>query len=525
MSVVTEQKAPVVIAALDVGSSAIRMEISEVRADGSLRALENLSKGVSLGKDAFTTGLIYEETIQTACQALAEFSNVMKTYGVTRYRAVATSAVREASNSDMFLDRAFMRSGLELEVIDGSEENRLTYIAIEESLRGNLDLQSSNVLIVEVGGGSSDISYLQKGETLYSGTFALGAVRMRQALIEVKGDLKQRVRILDRQIKNTVNTIASTIPMDQVAEIIALGGDMRFAARQIAGEEKSESQFWVIDRKEFTKFCSEMVKNDVEDLVKRYGLTYAQAETVVPALLCYKTIVDKTKAERIHVLGVNIRAGLLLDMARRESGLGAETFDRQILASARALARKYLSSEQHHEQVRRLSLLLFDQLKQEHGLGNRERLFLEVAAILHDVGSFISSRSHHKHSQYIIAATEIFGLSFSDMNLIANIARYHRKSPPTRSHISYVSLERDSRMIVSKLAAILRVADALEQEESNKIRNLKVVREVENDRFVIEVETDGDLTMEHISLEAKSNLFRDIYGKPVILRQVDRVDD
>ena len=135
--------------------------------------------------------------------------------------------------------------------------------------------------------------------------------------------------------------------------------------------KKPESQFWVIDRKEFNEILFRNCQIDVEDLVQRYGLTYAQAETVVPALLCYKTIVDKTKAERIHVLGVNIRAGLLLDMARRESGLERETFDRQILASARALARKYHAGEQHHEQVRRLSMLLFDQLKQEHGLGNQ----------------------------------------------------------------------------------------------------------------------------------------------------------
>lgn len=525
MSVISELKSsPVVIAAIDVGSSAIRMEISEVRGDGSLRSLENLSKGVSLGKDAFTSGHLSEESIQTACQTLAEFSNVMKTYGVTRYRAVATSAVREASNSDMFLDRAFMRSGIELEVIDGSEENRLTYIAIHESVRGNLDLQNSNVLIVEVGGGSTDISFLQNGETLYSGTFALGAVRMRQALIEVKGDLKQRVKILDRQIKNTINTISATIPLDQGTEMIALGGDMRFAARQILTEQDPEQQFWVIDRKDFSKFCAEIVKFDVEDLVRRYGLTYAQAETVVPALLCYRNIADKTKAERIHILSVNIRAGLLLDMARRESGVGAEIFDRQILASARALARKYHSTDAHVEQVRRLSMLLFDQMKSEHGLGSKERLLLEVASLLHDVGSFISTRSHHKHSQYIIASSEIFGLSFSDMNLIANIARYHRKSPPTRSHLSYVSLERESRMIVSKLAAILRVADALEQEDSNKIRNLKIIREDENDRFVIEAEAEGDMTMEQLSLEGKSNLFRDIYGKPVILRQVDHIE-
>jgi exopolyphosphatase/guanosine-5'-triphosphate,3'-diphosphate pyrophosphatase len=520
-----EFKSPVVIAAIDVGSSAIRMEVSEVRQDGSLRTLESLSKGVSIGKDTFTSGRIEEETIQTACKALEEFSRVMKVYGVAKYRAVGTSAVREANNADTFLDRAFMRSGIDVEVIDGSEENRLSYLAIHEALKGSLDLQSKNALIVEVGGGSTDISFLKGGETQYSGTFALGAVRLRQALAEVKGDLKNRVKILDRQIKNTINTINSAIPLDQISEIVALGGDIRFAARQIMSSGNGEPDYWVLDRKEFNKFCNEIAKFETEDLVKKYGLGYAQADTVVPALLCYRNLVEKTKAERIYVLSVSIRAGLLLDMARSESGIGAESLDKQIIASARALARKYHAHELHVEQVRNLSLQLFDQMKSDHGLHGKERLLLEVAAILHDVGSFISTRSHHKHSQYIISASDIFGLSRADMNLIANIARYHRKSPPNRAHLPYVSLDRESRMIVSKLASLLRIADALEQEDSNKVKQLRITREDENDRFILEVEADGDLTMEKLAVESKSDLFTEIYGKPVILRQVDRSNE
>jgi exopolyphosphatase/guanosine-5'-triphosphate,3'-diphosphate pyrophosphatase len=144
--------------------------------------------------------------------------------------------------------------------------------------------------------------------------------------------------------------------------------------------------------------------------------------------------------------------------------------------------------------------------------------------LLHDVGSFISTRSHHKHTQYIISASQIFGLSRHDLDLISNIARYHRKSPPTRSHASYVSLDRESRMVVSKLAAILRIADALEQDDSKKIKNLRITKEPENDRYVLEVEAEGDLTMEKLALEAKSNLFLEIYGKPIVLRQVEKIE-
>ena len=516
---------PTVVAAIDVGSSAIRMEVAEIGPEGNLRSLESLTRGVTLGKDSFSSRHLSEESIQTACKALSDFSRVMKTYGVTRYRAVATSAVREATNADMFLDRAFLRSGIDIETIDGAEQNRLAYLAIHDALSGIVDLQTRNVLVVEVGGGSTDVSFLQTGETLNSGTFALGAVRLRQAMLEVEGDQKQKLKLLDRQVKNEIKTITNSIPLEQGNEIVALGGDIRFAARQMQGAAESQpTEHWILDRKEFGRFCTEIAKFDADEIVRRYGLNYSEAETLVPALLAYRALADRTRADNIHVLGVSIRAGLLVDMARHESGKGSETFDRQILSSARALARKYHAGEHHTEQVRRLALELFDQLKQEHGLGGKERLLLEVAAVLHDVGSFISNRAHHKHSQYIISSSDIFGLSRDDVNIVSNVARYHRKSPPTRAHLPYMALDRESRMVVSKLAAILRVADSLEQDEGSKTRSVRISRDEENQRYLLEVEAEGDLTMERLSLESKQDMFEEIYGMPVVLVQVERIE-
>lgn len=514
------------VAAIDVGSSAIRMELAEIDDAGKMRSIESLSKGVSLGKDSFATGHLSEDTITTACRALSDFSRVMETYGVGRYRAVATSAVREARNADMFLDRAFLRSGIEIDIIDGAEQNRLTYLAIYDALSGIVDLQTTNVLVVEVGGGSTDVSFLKAGQTIHSGTFALGAVRLRQSLMELEGDQKQKMRLLDRQIKNEVKTIMNSIPLEEGSEIVALGGDIRFAARQMQGrpQDATHAEHWILDRKEFGRFCADIAKYDAEELVRRFSLSYTDAETLVPALLAYRSLAERTKADRIHVLGASIRAGLLVDMLRQQSGKGTEMFDRQILSSARTLAKKYHSPEAHVEQVSRFAMLIFDQMKREHGLGGKERILLEVAAILHDVGSFISNRSHHKHSQYIINAADVFGLSRDDLNIVSNIARYHRKSPPTRAHLPYVSLDRESRMIVSKLAAILRVADALEQDEGNKVRNLRITRDEENERYLLEVEAEGDLTMERVALESKQDMFEEIYGLPLVLVQVEKVE-
>lgn len=167
------------LAAIDIGSSAIRMDVAEVRPDGSIYVLDSLKKGVQLGKDAFTEGHLSEESIRAACEVLRDFKKVMDTYGVLRYRAVATSAVRESLNRETFLDRVLMNTGLDVEIIDGPEENRLTCSAVFESLKGGPDLGKGKALLVEVGGGSTDVTLLSGGEPVQSGTFPLGSIRLR----------------------------------------------------------------------------------------------------------------------------------------------------------------------------------------------------------------------------------------------------------------------------------------------------------------------------------------------------------
>src|SRR5512136_678043 len=221
------------MAAIDIGSSAIRMDIAEVHPDGTIRILDSLKKGVQLGREVFTEGHLSEETIRAACEALRDFKKVMDTYGVVRYRAVATSAVRESANSEMFLDRLLMSTGLDVEVIDGPEENRLTLTAVVDSLRSEPELIKAKCILVEVGGGSTDIALLTGGELQQSGTFPLGSVRLRAGMGAgpVKND--QQVRLLKRQITGFVSNIKREIEFRDTSSCIALGGDVRFATRML----------------------------------------------------------------------------------------------------------------------------------------------------------------------------------------------------------------------------------------------------------------------------------------------------
>jgi exopolyphosphatase/guanosine-5'-triphosphate,3'-diphosphate pyrophosphatase len=504
------------IAAIDIGSSAIRMDVAEVQSDSSIRVLDSLKKGVQLGREAFTDGHLSQETIRAACEVLRDFKKVMDTYGVVRYRAVATSAVRESSNSEMFLDRLLMSTGLDVEVIDGPEENRLTLSAVMDSLRGEPEIGKAKSILVEVGGGSTDVAVLSGGELERSGTFPLGSIRLRAGVHTGSAKHDQQIRFLKRQINSFIANIKREMDIRDAAHYIAMGGDVRFAAQMLKAGEQSV-KLSSIAKEAFSEFVDSLSHLTVDDVVQKYSIPYTDAETLVPALLVYLQLLKETQAQEVTVSGASIRAGILHDLAPAEQGKRLKRLSTQILSAARSLGRKYHFDENHADRVRELSVLLFEELKAEQRMTDTHRLYLEVAALLHDIGLFVSPRSHHKHSQYLILSSELFGLRKHELELIANIARYHRRALPQRSHVSYTSLERDERMIVSKLAAILRVANALDRDHLQKVPELKITRE--GDLIVLTGQNISDLAMGRLELANRSDFFIEIFAKKVVLRE------
>ena len=506
-------------AALDLGASAIRLVIAEGEGD-AMRIVEEASRGVLIGKDTFTSGRIGQPTVEATLQALEGFRSIMDTFGVVRYRAVATSALREASNRDTVLDRIRVRTGIDVEIIDGSEENRLTYLAVRESVRNLGEMANETCLVAEVGGGSADLSTLHGGEPAHSGTYAIGSIRLRQSFAAFQGTPAHFERLILRHIKNVIDDIRRELPLAQVTRFIALGADARLVAR-VHGAAESAASF-DIPREAFLKTSSEIASLDIEALLSTYRLSQADAETLGPALLVYSELLRATKANRVTVSSATLRHGLISDLARSEGGLGIESFSRQVLASACAVGEKYNYDARHARHIANLALRLFDELKAEHGLDARDRLLLEVAAILHDIGLFVNLRAHHKHSQYLISVAEIFGMSREDLLIVSNIARYHRRSLPQRSHLPYMSLDREAKILVNKLGAILRMANALDADHSQKVRNVRV--KPEGGVIAFEVEGAGDLTMERLAFLARSEFFQESFGRRVVFREVSRAE-
>jgi len=501
------------MAVIDIGSNSIRMSIGQMLPDGKLEILERLRRAVRLGQDTFRDGRLGAETMRSALSILRDYRHVVNTYGVNRIRTVATSAVREATNGDTFVDRVLMATGLEVSVISVTEEGRLTVSAVREATGEKL-LGRGKALVVEVGGGSTILNLLNQGEITVSQSLPTGSVRMQEVLLTTSERADQAARLIQHQAASAFSAFQSLLPLKSVQSFIAVGGDARWAATQV-GKPQRGSQLMSVSKDALGKLLEKCRFQTADELARAHQLPFTDAETITPALLVYQILLKATRAKKMVVTDVSLRDGLLLDLMRSATGKPDESAHKEMLQSAQATAQKYRVDMRHAEQTRLLSARLFDELSNEHQLGERHRLLLEVAAILHEVGTFVSSRAHHKHSYYLIANSEILGLTQDELVMVANIARYHRRSRPKPSHPDYITLPRERRMIVNKLAALLRIADALDVSRTQQVGEFR--SRIDNNGLIISVKGGGDLTLEHRSLAEKGDMFQDIYGLRVRL--------
>ena len=499
-----------------MGASAIRLVVAEIDAKRTVKVIEEASRGVLLGRDTFSGGTIRSQTVDAALEALDGFRQIMDGYGVANVRAVATSAVREARNADMFLDRIEGRTGIRFEIINEAEESRLVYLAVRHALRRHPAFRASRTLLIEVGGGSTSLSALRRGQPTRSGVYALGSVRLRQQLDLRRHTQELQIALLRRSIANVVEEIRLEIPLDRITHVIAIGGDVRFVAAQLT-ESGADAEAPELGRQQFIGFCDDIERLDEDALVDRFRLPAVEAETLLPALLIYRALLSETAARTVVVSAASLRAGVLLDAAEPKNRLTTEDFEQQVLASAETLGHRYRFDRDHGHHVAMLATRVFEQLRDEHGLGDRERLLLQVSGLLHDVGVYVSLRAHHKHSQYILAASQIFGLSSEETAIVSNIVRYHRRGLPQNSHLPFIALDRTDRLIVNKLGAILRLVNALDAEHAQKVKDARLVRR--GNAWTLELDGDGDLTMEQLAATARADMFAQVFGRSVVIRQ------
>ncbi|MEQ8768170.1 MAG: HD domain-containing protein [Planctomycetota bacterium] len=494
----------------------IRMSVAEYRTDGQIRKLEKLTQPVRLGVDVFRTGHIGAEAMRAACRVLADFARELEAYGVEEYRAIATTAVRDSDNAPAFLDRVRLGSGLIVEVVDGLEETRLNYQMMRHLIGHRFGLLETNSLVVAIGSGSVEILVLEAGEVLFAESRPVGTLRLIEGL-EVRTERQAR-RLLTDFIEDMTQSIARLFPSLPFERLFVISSDLRALAARLTGTSTTEDpRVRVVGRDVFDRIRGELQELDLAGRSDRLGLPLEEAETVLPAAIMLGSYWNLTSAKEAVFVDFSMLDSLLLDLVRRNlPGTREEDFDRQVVSAALALGGRYEFDEAHALQVRRLALTLFDDLTSLHGLGARPRLLLEIAAILHDIGLYVNPSSHHKHSMYLIQASGLMGLSAADMQIIALTARYHRKAVPSRNHEELRVLDSDAQLVVSKLASLLRLAEALDRGHQQAIGELRA--SVDGAEVILLAESDQDLSLEEWSLQLKSNLFESLYGYPIRLR-------
>jgi len=498
---------------IDVGASGIRMVIAELKADGEVRTLEELERPLALGRETFRTGTLSAGSIQKAVNVLRQYRARMDTYGVTHSRAVATSAVRAALNRDTFVDRVFLATGIEVEVIEGSQETLLTFAAVQRALGAHPDVGVGEALMFELGGGAAEWALMRNGEVVASVTHDFGTVRMRELLRTGETDRRGKTRLIQHNIREMMNAIRRSLPFEKVANLIAVGSEARFAARALGGDG---ADVVAVAAKDLRKLADQILALTPDQVAAAYSVPVNEAESLSPALLAYAELIRLNQVERLLVPRVSMRDGLILQMAKSIQSGSTVFFPEQTIAAAVNLARKYQADEKHGVHTAALARAIFDATKPQHRMGERELLLLEVASIVHDIGNFVAARGHHRHTYYLLLNSELFGLSGIDLEIVANVARYHRRGGPQSDHPAYASLPRPARLAVNRLSAILRVADALDKGHNQRLQSSRIA--VEGDELRIEVEGGEDLALERMALDQKGGLFEEVFGlRPVLI--------
>ena len=509
------------LAVIELGTSAIRMAIGESDGSPSVRVLEQLVRGVSLGKDTFTNGEIQRKTLQECVKVLKSYRRKLKEYQCTdpkHIRIVATSAVREATNRLEVLDRIYIATGFAVELIDDAEIARVTYLGVRPLLQNDTTLTDAMTVVAEVGGGNTEVLVLKGKDIIHSQPYRLGSLRLQQMVLQSQATRSRAGSIMIGQIDRTVEPLIDLVPKGRAAGFVALGGDMRFAAR-VLGINLQSSGLTRIPVEEIEKLSSRLVSMTVDRIMQKYHIELSQAETLVPALLANLRLAQLLNCQHLLITGFNLRDALLQGMLR--SNDWSADFCDQIISSALELARKYQVDLQHARHVADLARRLFRSLQSEHRMDIRCETLLYAAALLHETGLFVGLSGYHKHSYYLIMNSELFGLNALDHQLVAMIARYHRRASPKPTHETFARLDRDSRVIVSRLAGILRVAVALDHTGSQRVRDIECT--IEKNRLVVTVTNSaGDLSLERMELRQKASLLEDTFGLGVLLREAPR---
>ena len=499
---------------IDIGSNSIKLIIGE-KAGGNIKVLESLKNVIPIGNSTFFKGYISQETTNQIIGILEKYKKVLKEYDLANVKIIATTAIREARNKDVFIDTLFRKTGFKIEVFSVGDVIYYIDAYISHRLKDTYPIHTKNLIIAEIGAGSLDISVMRKGFTLMNVGLSIGALRLKQLMNKLDGSREEISEAIKEYIENDFSYLKRIIPRIQIDDVILI--DENYAYLQsILPNKKRESDFFQFELKDSKEVMEQLFDHNVEDIVRAHKIPVEVADTMVVYAIILDMFFTLTQNQYIYILETSlseaILANILFDLELSEK----YNKKNQLISVANFLCNKYDVDTNHVQQVANMAKTLFEHLRDHLGLSEDDLLYLLLAAYLHDIGIFIHNRSHHKHSEYIINSLSLFRLTEEEMNIIACVARYHRKALPLGTHPLYNSLPSDQQILVQKLSALLRIANSLDRSHKQKIEKLEIKFSRTQDVTLLAYAKDS-LILEKADFLEKKDLFEEITGNDISL--------
>jgi exopolyphosphatase/guanosine-5'-triphosphate,3'-diphosphate pyrophosphatase len=482
------------VAAIDIGTNSVHMIVASIRPDLSFEVIDREKEMIRLGAGGLNGRELSTPAMHTALQTMTRFRRLAESHGVDEIIATATSAVREAENGGDFIDTVRRHTGIDVRVISGTEEARLIHLAAAYAV----DIGAHPAVVIDIGGGSVEITLGTSARQQLGRSFKLGVIRLTEQFVKTDPLSERDERRLVKHIRREAGDFLGIVARRRFERVIGTSGTiLALGAAALAHEgPAADMRNARVPAKSIHRLRKRLTALSLGSRLKVGGLDPGRADLSVAGSVLLDTLLGALGAETLTLCDFALREGLVLDYISRNAA-HIRKVDRYPDVRRRSVIElaercNYLGA--HAQQVARLSLALFDQTRRTHNMGDREREWLEFAALLHDIGMHISYERHHKHSYYLIRNGGLRGFDPDEIEIIAQVARYHRQARPKRSQDEFGKLPRDHQQTVTMLSAMLRLAEGLDRSHAQAVSGLTVTTR-KSGRF-IRLHTGGDAELE-----------------------------
>lgn len=504
-------------AAIDVGSFELTMKIYEFYGKNSIKEIDCITRRLDLGSDAYAHGKISNDRIDELCRTLREFQTIMKTYQVDDYRAYGTSAVRETENTTIVQDQIAQRTGISIKVLSNSEQRFLDYKSVASKGESFRRIIEEKTAIVDIGGGSIQLSLFDNDTLVSTQNLRLGVLRIQEILNHLNAGSSQREQLIDELVTAQLSVYKKLYLKDrEIHNIIIVDDYISPWAKKRAGEGEDHT---TIGAEDFTNLMQILTTKNQTQAARILGVSEEKIPLIFICAVLTRRICRLMGAERLWAPGACLCDGMAYEYAENiKMFRGEHDFEKDIIACALNISKRYMGSRKRAETLENIATTIFDSMKKVHGLGKRQRLYLQIAAMLHDCGKYISLINIGETSYDIIMATEIIGLSHTEREMVANIVRYNH-SPFVYYGYSgdgYCGrLDKESYLTVAKLTAILRLANSLDRSHKQKLNELKAV--LQDNQLMLTIDTQEDVTLEKGFFATAREFFQEVFSiEPVL---------